>query len=399
MKDHSPAYGLYKNGTAGGITGVNANGALPTRNWQESVFEHAQDISAEKLEEILIQRKGCYSCPIRCKRVVQSKDPAMPIDPELGGPEYEALICLGSNLGIGNIKLISKANELCNRYTMDYITLGMTISFAMECYAKGFLTIEDTGGVEMSFGNEAILLDLIKLTAKREGVGALLALGSYRLSEKLGPQTEDFLLQVKKQELPAHDPRSKSGLGLQLALSSYGADHWVAQHDPFYTEKGSDGLKSVEVLGIYDPVPIHDLSSAKVKLFYYTHMMTMMYDCLGACVFGYATRSIVSLEQLVQLTQDVTGWKVSLWDLLKAGERVSIMLRAFNQREGFSAKDDVLPKRVHGPIANGPRTGQTFDEEAFLEARNLYYEMAGLDQEGHPQKSKLLELNLEWLLS
>ncbi|UMZ73636.1 aldehyde ferredoxin oxidoreductase family protein [Natranaerofaba carboxydovora] len=398
MKDHPLAYGLYKNGTAGGITAVNAGGTLPTNNWQDSVFENAEKIGAESLENILIKRKGCYSCPIRCKRVVEldREDYDYKIDPALGGPEYETLVCLGSNLGIDDIELISKANELCNRYTLDTMSLGMTISFAMECYEKGLITKEDTDGYELTFGNKEILFDLIEKTANKEGFGKKLALGSKKLAEDIGNNAEDFLLEVKGQELPAHDPRAKAGLGLQYVISSHGADHWVAQHDPFYQEKDSLGLNSVKPIGINEPVPADELSERKAKIVYYTHMLTMMYDCLGICVFGYISRSIVSLPQLYKVFSAVTGWDSSYFELMKAGERASVMMKVFNQREGFTKKDDKLPKRLFETISSGPlKDKNKVEENEFEKALTSYYKMAGLDDDGAPTKAKLNELSLE----
>ena len=397
LEDYALAYGLYLHGTAGGVTGVNANGALPTNNWQLSHIEDAEKIGAESLEEILVQRKGCFSCPIRCKRVVEHKEEPYVIESALGGPEFETLILLGSNLGITNIKLVTKANELCNRYTIDTMSLGMTISFAMECYEKGIITKEDTGGLELTFGNESILLDLITMTAFKKGFGKELALGSYRLAEKWGKGSEKFLLHAKKQEFPAHDPRVRGGMAIQYALSSSGADHWFAQHDPFYAEKGSPGMKSVSLLGITEPVAIEDYSPRKAKVIYYTHMLNMLYDCLGVCSFGYASRSMVSIEKLVELVNAVTGWDMGMWELLKAGERSSLMLRVFNQREGFSSADDVLPERVFEPIGNGPRKGAKLSEKKFLESRNAFYQMAGYDEEGRPTEGKLVELDLRWV--
>jgi aldehyde:ferredoxin oxidoreductase len=399
MKDHPPAYGLHKAGTPGGVTIVNAGGALPTRNWQENTFDRAAEIGSDKLEEILIQRGGCYSCPIRCKRVVKVEKEDLNVDPALGGPEYETLVCLGSNLGIGNIEIIAKANELCNKYTLDTISMGMTISFAMECFEKGLITTEDTGGLELKFGNEAILLPLIKLTAYKEGFGAKLALGSARLAGEIGQGSEQFLLQVKNQEVPAHDPRVKTGVGLQYALSSHGADHWTAQHDPFFQEAGSPGLQALEPLGIFKPVPATALSADKVRLIYYTHLMTVMYDCLGVCVFGYVARSIVPVDKLVEMARAVTGWNASTWGLLKAAERTSVMLRLFNNREGFTSRDDTLPKRLLEAVPTGPLSGKNkIDEQLFGELIKLYYQMAGWDEDGKPTAAKLYELDLDWAL-
>jgi len=400
LEDHPLAYALFKNGTPGGITVQNAGGALPTKNWQDNVFEHADDIGAEGMENILIRRKGCYSCPIRCKRVVESESENIKVDPRLGGPEYETLVCIGSNLGIGDLEVIAKGNELCNRYTIDTISFGMTLSFAMECYEQGIITREDTGGYELNFGNKEILLPLIKETAFKEGFGAKLALGSKALAEELGKDVEEFLLQVKGQELPAHDPRVKTGVGFQYALSAHGADHWVAQHDNLYKEKDSHTLKTIEPLGIIDAVPATDLSEEKVRLHYYTHLLTMMYDCLGVCVFGYISRSMIPLEKLLTLVKAVTGWDTSLWELLKAGERVSVMMRQFNSREGFTGEDDTLPKKMYQDIASGPQAGSgKIDPGKFKQALGTYYQMAGYDSKGNPAGGKLAELGLSWMKS
>lgn len=395
LKSHPLAFGLHKSGTAGGLATTNAGGALPTRNWQENQFEGADGIGAESLNRILVKRKGCYACPIRCKRVVDVDKKDMKVNPALGGPEYETLVCLGSNLGIGDIEVVSKANELCNRYTLDTISLGMTLSFAMECYEKGLLTREDTGGLELNFGQGDLLLQLVDMTARREGFGDKLALGSQRLAEWIGKGSEQYLLTVKSQEVPAHDPRVKTGLGLMYATSGNGADHWVAQHDPLFVEKGSPGLNALAPLGIEEPVPALDLGEAKVNLFYKTHRMTMMYDCLGVCVFGYVSRSMVTLDKTVELVQAATGWDISLDEMLQAGERASVMLRLFNQREGFTVADDRLPEKFYTDMATGPLQGKNkLDREAFAGALQMYYRMAGLDEDGRVTGAKLEELNL-----
>lgn len=399
FKQHPLAYGLHKAGTAGGLLTMNAAGALPTRHWTENTFEQAGEIGAEKLEEILIQRKGCYSCPIRCKRVVRVERPDLQVDPRLGGPEYETLVMLGSNLGIGDIEIIAKANELCNKYTLDTISFGMTLGFAMECWQRGLLTEEHTGGLKLEFGNKEILLPLIEMTARRQGFGEKLALGSVRLARWLGPAAEQLLLQVKGQEVPAHDPRIKNGVGLQYALSSNGADHFMAQHDHLFQEADSIGLKSLAPLGILKPVPAEELSPAKVRMVYYTHLLTLLYDCLGVCLFGVVARSILPLDRLVELVRAVTGWNTSLWELLKAAERVSLMLRVFNQREGLNREADVLPKRLLQPLATGPWQGQkAIDEEKFRQAVELFYQMAGYDRDGRPLPAKLYELDLDYLV-
>ncbi|MBS3969865.1 MAG: aldehyde ferredoxin oxidoreductase C-terminal domain-containing protein, partial [Clostridia bacterium] len=249
-----------------------------------------------------------------------------------------------------------------------------------------------------TFGNEEIILKLIEDIALKRGFGGKLAMGSVRLAREIGKGADNLLLETKGQEIPAHDPRIKTGLGLQYALASHGADHWNAQHDQLFQESGSLGLKGVEPLGILEPVPASQLSPEKVRLYHYTHLLTIMYDCLGICTFGFVSRSIATLEMLFDMTRAVTGWNTSLWEMLKTGERTSSMLRVFNSREGFSRQDDTLPKRLFAPIPTGPLAGKNqISEEDFNNAISLYYQMAGLDENGKPLPGKLHELDLVWL--
>lgn len=386
---------LHKTGTAGGITSVNTSGALPTNNWQKNYFEDADKIGSEALENILIKRGGCYGCPIRCKRVVGVDCDEYTVDPDYGGPEYETLGAIGSNCGINDIDLIAKANELCNKYTLDTISFGMTLSFAMNCYENGLLTIEDTGGLELSFGNKEILLPLIKQTAFKEGFGDRLALGSAKLSDLIGDESKELLRTVKNQELPMHDPRVKTGLGFQFALSNHGADHWAAQHDPFFVDEESMGMDLLRSLGIQNPIASVDLGANKVRFFYYTNLLTLLYDCLGTCVFGVVARGILPTDKYLELINAVTGWNTNYWELMKVGERTSNLMRLFNVREGFNKEDDTLPDHFYKKINGGPLDGEDgIDESEFDNALELYYQMAGWNQNGIPQKGKVYELGI-----
>ena len=400
LKDHPLAWGLHWDGTPAGVVGLNSAGALPTNNWSSGVFERAADIGGAALTStILVDRKGCFSCPIRCKRVVEVKSDRFRVDPTYGGPEYETLVALGSNCGIGNLELLAKANETCNALGLDTISLGMTISFAMDCFENGIIGERDTGGLKLTFGNEDVLLPAIEMVARREGLGALLAEGSLRASLALRRGSERFLRHAKGQEVPMHDPRVKTGLALQYALSGHGADHWAAQHDPLFAQAGSPGLLGLAPLGILEPVPPLDLSWRKVRAFYYTQMLTMAYDMLGVCVFGAVARSILPLDKLVDLVNAATGWRTGLWEIMKAGERATNMFRVCNARQGFDRRDDVIPGLFYEPFKAGPLEGKgAMDPGEFARALDLYYQMAGWDPAtGKPSDSKLAELGLGWV--
>lgn len=395
-RDEDPrSASLHEAGTPGGITSVNASGWLPTRNWQEGQFEMADQIGSEAMEEILVDRKGCFSCPIQCKRVVGLEDDDLQIDPDYGGPEYETLGSIGSNLGIGDIKLVAKANELCSKYTIDTISFGMTLSFAMHCYEEGLLDRQDTGGYELEFGNAEVLLPLIRETARGEGFGKQLAKGSARLAEEIGKEAQPMLREVKGQEIPMHDPRVKTGLGLQYAVSGVGADHWAAQHDPYFTDEESLGTSTLHALGIMDSISERGLGEEKVRFFYYTNMLTLMYDNLGACVFGVVARGIVPLDKFITIVKAVTGWNTNLWELLKTGERAANMMRLFNLREGFGKEDDRIPEIFFQDFTGGPLDGEkAINKDNFEKAIKKYYQMAGWDEKGKPLEGKLDELGI-----
>lgn len=399
-KKHPQSVALHEYGTPMGIEGNNAAGVLPTNNWQTGVFEDAQQIGGERLADYLVEKGGCYACPIRCKRVVEMNDPDFQVDRRYGGPEYETLVTLGSNCGISNIKLVCKANELCNRLGIDTISAGMAISFAMQCYENGLLTKEDTGGLEMCFGSEDVLLPLLEMIAYRRGFGKLLADGSKSAAERIGKGSDAYLVEVKGQDVPAHDPRVKSGMGIQYAMSFNGADHWFAQHDPFFNSTDSLGFQAITSLGLIDPIDATDLSPEKVRLIFYTACLNFLYDLLGACSFGFVARSVIPLDKMVEMVRTATGWNTSLWELQKAGERCHTLARIFNIKCGFGPRHDTLPPKYFEPLKGGPLDGKmAIDEQQFKEMIKVYYEMAGWDEEtGIPRKGKLLELGLYWLV-
>jgi len=390
---------LGTNGTAPGIESNNAAGALPTFNWNRTSFEQAGNIGGERLNKEFLKSTGsCFACPVRCKRIV-AVDSTYMVDPAYGGPEYETLAALGSNCGISDLPLLCKANELCNRFGIDTISTGMTISFVMDCFEKGIITTADTGGIKLNFGNGEAVLELIKKIARRDGIGSLLADGSLAASKAFGKESEKFLLQVKGQEVPMHDPRVKTGLGLQFAIAPQGADHWFAQHDPFFVPGNPIGEAAGIPLGITKGIEATDLSWQKVRFCLYTSFLNYAYDALGACVFGVAARSFIPLHKLVEMANLVTGWETSLWGLMKSGERINTMARVYNCREGFTSKDDSLPTRFLENLPDGPNKGKlAISAEAFQAAVKLYYEMAGWDSEGRPSPAKLLELQLDWLV-
>jgi aldehyde:ferredoxin oxidoreductase len=396
---HGPNKVLRKFGTPNLVMPLNTQGILPTRNFHTGVFEGAEKISGERMTETILRtEEGCYACAVRCKRAVEVTGGPYPVTPLYGGPEYETLGSLGSLLCIDDLAAIAKGNELCNRYTLDTISAGVAIGFAMECYENGLLTKADTEGIDFRFGNvEAMLKGLEWIAFRKNPLGDLLAEGVQRAAEKIGQGAEKYALHVKGQELPMHDPRGKTGQGLSFAVSPTGADHIEAPHDTPFAAPGPM-LGRIAPLGLLEPVSTLDLGPKKVRNYTYLQFVWSLYNSLGMCNFAAGPVWALSLPKLVEVVNAITGWETSLWELLKVGERTVTMARAFNLREGFGRKDDTLPDRLFEPLEGGPLQGKGIDRKEFQEALTLYYEAMGWDpKEGVPTRGKLAELNLFWL--
>jgi aldehyde:ferredoxin oxidoreductase len=192
-----------------------------------------------------------------------------------------------------------------------------------------------------------------------------------------------------------HDPRGKKGLSLAYALSPTGADHMEAPHDPLYAGFHPQG-HPLAVLGLIEPLDPLALDAKKVRAFFETQKVWSFYNAVGMCDFVGTPLNGLELDPLVSYINAVTGWNMSLYELMKVGERNNTLARVFNDREGFGPADDILPDRLHEGIGNGALKGQTIDRDQFLAARRTYYEMAGWDpQSGRPTATKLAELGVD----
>ncbi len=380
---------LQAHGTNGGLIYLSAIGGLPTRNFRQGSFEGAQKITGETVTQtILVRRDTCYMCPVTCKRVVRVEG-RYTVDPAYGGPEYETTAAFGSLCGVDDLEAIAYAGQLCNAYGLDTISTGVTIAWAMECFERGLLTTEDTGGLELRFGNADAVVALVEQIARREGFGDLLAEGSLRAARTIGRGTEKYAMQVKGQEVPMHEPRVKFALDLGYATSPTGADHVHNIHDTEYA-RSVEGLKP---LGILQPLPPNDLGPDKVRMAKYVIDWQVFHNCVGICIFIPYPPALMR-----DIVEGVTGWQSSIFELMKVGERALAMARAFNAREGFTAADDVPPWRFSTPFEDGPVAGVAVPEEALRDALALYYDMRGWDREsGAPTAAKLHELGIGWV--
>lgn len=385
---------FHQLGSSSGVLALEASGILPTRNFRDGSFEGAKDISGQKMRDtILVNRGTCYACAVACKREVEVKE--LGVTPKYGGPEYETLAASGSLLGVRDLNKLALINQLHAQYVVDSISCGAVIAFAMECYEHGLITKEMAGGLDLSWGNADAVIELIHQIGKREGfLGKLLGEGARRAARELGKGAERFALHVKGQELPMHDPRGKKGLSLAYAISPTGADHMEAPHDPLYAGFHPQG-HPLGVLGLIEPLDPLTLDARKVRAFYVTQQVWSAYNSVGMCDFVGAPLNAMQLQPMIDYVNAVTGWNMSLYELMKVGERNNTLARMFNVREGFTPEDDVLPQRLHEGIGNGALKGEKVDPDEFFAARRTYYEMAGWDPHtGRPTAAKLAELGI-----
>ncbi|MDT8284864.1 MAG: aldehyde ferredoxin oxidoreductase family protein, partial [Thermovirgaceae bacterium] len=363
--------GLPTYGTAVLVNILNQLGSYPHKNFQEAVDEEAEKHSGERLAETFLTGKtNCFACPIGCGRETALKDK------HGEGPEYETLWAMGSNCGVEELEPIIRANYLCNELGLDTISAGGTISAAMELYEKGSIKKEELGsGPELRFGSEEALVYWVEKMGKVEGFGAKLAQGSHRLCESYGHP--EFSITVKKQELPAYDPRGIQGIGLTFAVSNRGACHVRGY------------LISPEVLGLPEKLDpwVTEGKAQWGKIF---HDLTAAIDSSGMCLF---TSFALGGDEYADLLKNGAGLNLDAGTLLEAGDRIWTLERLFNLREGLDpAKDDTLPVRLlTEPIPAGPAKGKL---SRISEMIPEYYKLRGWDAKGVPTAAKLEELGL-----
>ncbi len=376
-------------GTSSNVNFMNMSGVFPTRNFQEGYWKGAGAISGEKMvDSILKYRKGCMSCSIACGRLIKIED-GKHAGAYGEGPEYETVGLFGGSCGIDNIEGISKASLLCNEAGVDTISCADSIAFLMECYEKGFITKEQTDGLELNFGNEDAVLEIIRKIGTGEGIGTLASKGTKIMSEEIGQGSDFFAMHVKGMELPAYDPRGLMGQALGYATSNRGGCHLRA-----YTALP-------EASGAPVPTPHPDLPAMVdrfktedkplfVKL--YQDLMSTSNSAL-LCVFINLAPGIKDWASMIGAA---AGFKFSEEDYMNVGDRIYTLERAFNAAVGFSRKDDTLPRRfLEEPMPEGGSKGRVVPLDEMLDK---YYELRGLDGEGHPTKAKMTELGLDGYL-
>jgi aldehyde:ferredoxin oxidoreductase len=411
MPENGDMVGLAKYGTASVVMPQNSMGTLPTRNYNEGAFEFAEQISGEKLYDEYLRgaakgkqdrqgRDTCYACIVRCKRVVELEG-KYPVDPQYGGPEYETIGTFGSYCAVKDLAAISLANQICNQHAVDTIACGATIAFAMECYEKGIISKAETGGIELKFGDaDAMLQVLDEIVNASTPLGKLLGQGSERAAAAWGKGADECLTTVKGAESPAHMPQAKRSLGLIYAVNPFGADHQSSEHDWMIEEGIASDLymSRLGLLGLEERLPPLSLGKEKVKFAYLTEVFYSMLDSLELCQFVWGPGwTLYGPQETAEMVKAVTGWDMSVGELMAVGERRLNLMRTFNAREGINRNADKLPKKFYKALdGEGPTAGIALTHEEIESALDEYYRLAEWTNDGQPTKAKLEKLDLAW---
>ena len=372
-------------GTNGEMPVFYEYGDVPIKNFSLGKWDGIKKISGKAIVEKMLKRhRACFNCPVHCWKEVEVEIEGMG-KIVTKSPEYETATSLGSNLLIDNPEAIVYMSYLCNEYGIDTISTGVTIAWAMEAFEKGALTEEDTGGIELRWGDYNTVIKLIEMIAYRKGFGNILAEGCRLASKLIDKGSEEYAMHVKGVEVPMHDPRAFKGLGLQYATSNRGADHLYG----FFVriEQG----ERMPDLKIYERVDRFK-DEGKGWMVAVREDWDEIVDSMGLCKFV-----LIYPGHVAGFYSLVTGISKTVRDLLKDGERIFNLKRLFNIACGIGRKDDVLPKRfLKEAFSEGGAKGQVVNLNKMLRE---YYEYRDWDEDGKPSRRKIEELGIFDILS
>ena len=388
---------LHLYGTSGFVPGLDAAGLLPSRNFTLGQIEGAERLSGQHVEEVgyLKGRKACHACQIGCHRHVQFDSEEYGSVDDVG-PELEAVMSLGAQCGSTETEAVLKANELCNDFGMDVISVGHLIAWAMETCEKGLIDAKDLEGMDLAFGNVHAELELIRRIATRNGrLGNLLADGIVRATETVGGDSWKWAIQSKGLEQSACDTRVAKGYALAFALNPRGPDHLTTQ---IMAEFGmSDEAKALikQITGD-EGLAVPNTKEKRAEIVLWHENLYAMNDCLGICTFVSSASFVIGFPHMARLYALATGTDATEASLSEAGRRVVTLERMFNVREGYTREKDVLPYRMmHEPIAKGPMAGHVTSTSELQEMLNEYFELNGWDPAtGIPGRESLERLDL-----
>lgn len=395
VQENPQALEMRKYGTPILVATKQNIGELPTYNHREGVFDGWERISAETLrEQYYATSRACSACRLACKKAFKVEE-----GPHKGlvteGPEYEGLMAMGSNVGIDDVPTILQAQHLCNEFGLDVISAGCTVAFLMELEEQNLLTPEELQGIDLQWGKEKALLELIQAIAHRTGFGKVAAEGTHIIAQQKGPDAEPYDMTVKGMEISGQDGRAHRSMALGHAVAARGADHLrnlVTMDQLAYKDVAAERFGADKLPEICDPyVETHKALATVVTEKVYT-----IRDSLIVCWYTCSWPPIFWLEDFAPLVATVTGESAfeNLATMMQIGTRLVTLKRCFNVREGITRNDDTLPRRfTKEPMPSGPSKGQTVNLTPMLDE---YYRLYGWDTKtGIPTADTLKQLDLQ----
>lgn len=400
LLSHPFSDGVRKYGTTILVDLMNEVARYPTRNFQSGYFEEYEKLSAEYLRQTYrVGQHSCYGCPLFCKKRHKVEKGKYACEGGYG-LEYETLDAYGGRIGNSNLEAIIYANQLTNRLGMDTDDVGGVVGFMMELYEKGIIDKNFTGGLEFKWGDPEILIKSIEMIAYRKGIGDLMAEGTHKAALKIGGEALKYDMTVKGVDIPAQDSRAQKSMGLSHAVANRGADHLTSAE--FLSEVGwPDAIverfeeRAQKLYGRSIMPEGGDRLSPVFKplMVYDSENFAAVVDSLVACKFTTHWPPVFYFADVAEALTYATGIKYTEEDVRLIGERIYLLERAFNLREGMSSKDDRIPERfLKEPAPAGPCKGHVVELDEMLRE---YYRLRGYDGHGYPSYEKMKEVGLE----
>ncbi|MBN1945903.1 MAG: aldehyde ferredoxin oxidoreductase family protein [Bradymonadales bacterium] len=386
---------LRRYGTSGITVLASATGDSPVKNWKGSgrvdfPISRAKNIGDDAVLRLKKKSYGCAACPVACGAILGLDESPSPFE-ETHRPEYETLSSFGSMTLTDDLGAIMKANDICNRAGIDTISCGSTVAFAMECFEQGLLTIEDTGGLTLKWGDGAALVKLTELIARREGIGDLLADGVKRAAERIGKGAEGFAMHAGGQELPMHDSRHDPGYAVAYQCEPTPGRHTLTCFEYMELLDIDKRFSTVKVPVVHGRKERRDPYGKAPGLVLVSKFVQVANGC-GLCLFGLQLGDRLPVFEWVNAA---TGWNLGEQDYFEIGARIQTIRQAFNAREGITPADFRLPERARGvpPLAEGPLRKITVDTETM--GREYFQEYGWDYNSGKPTLATLERLGLE----
>ncbi len=372
LQDRWKGFGEY--GTGSGLVWLSEQGILPTDNFREGTFDQAEAIGGERMHDtILVGRDSCAGCPIRCKRVVKTAFDGIDVLPEFGGPEYETLAAFGSLCHNGDLAAIALANQLCNDYGLDTISVGVAAAFLMEASEKGLVD------EEIAWGDPVAMIGVVHAIARREGIGDRIADGLELFAREIGA---DFAMAIKGAELPMHEPRGKQGMGLSYATSPRGATHLEGMHDSMLERENP--CPELGVTQTYSRFTLLDKVEPAIA---FENVRSFTNSLVLCCFTMSESGSGYNVPAIRSLVEAATGLAIDAEEMQAIGARAYALVRLLSARAGHTRDVDGLPARFAEPLPRGASAGHPVPTKDMKAAVSDYYKARGYDRHGPTGKT------------